>query len=540
MIQAMPRRAADDVLLLANADLRDEANRVCWPVQQACEHRLAQVLKERFGRRLVRAHPVGDQHGFIASQRHGADVLAGVDTDAPLIVLLTSWQYSHHIAPGLIQHRGPILVLANFDGTWPGLVGALCLCGTLTALGRSYSRLWSERFEDAWFLDRLDDWFRWGEIRHDLSHLRPLVDGHPLLRSPAGQFGAELGRSTLRRQDLMGLHDVFCMGMINGLFPLPHLARIGMPLEGLSQSALLHAMSLVGADEREACLRWYEERGMTFHWGDDPATGLTRAQVLEQCAMYIALVHTADRYGLTCIGVQYQQGLKDVCAASDWAEGAIGSMERYPVRRQDGSVIRPGEAIPCVNEVDMGSAIAQILMFHLLRASGLPHETTLHDIRWGSVWQGRFVWDFEISGNVPFGHLKGGIAGAHGYRQPPMYFARGGSTISGQCRGGAFVWARAHYEGDRTVLQLGTGTAHELPAEEFRRRLSATTEVWPLMNAELHGMDRDRLMAGHQSNHITVAYVPEQRLGEIASALAAMARARNLDVVLAGTLRLDA
>ena len=97
-------------------------------------------------------------HGFISSQREGSDLFATIDPDAPVIVLLTAWQYSHHLAASLVQHRGPILLLANFDGTWPGLVGMLCMAGTLTSLGSACSRLWSENFDDAFFLDGLRAW----------------------------------------------------------------------------------------------------------------------------------------------------------------------------------------------------------------------------------------------------------------------------------------------------------------------------------------------------------------------------------------------
>ena len=80
----------------------------------------------------------------------------------------------------------------------------------------------------------------------------------------------------------------------------------------------------------------------------------------------------------------------------------------------------------------MGTAIPQTMLWRLLDSLGLPAETTLHDIRWGSEFDGTFYWDFEISGSVPFEHLKGGIAGATGYRQPAMYFPKGGSSIHGQ------------------------------------------------------------------------------------------------------------
>lgn len=528
-----------EVLLCTNADLRKAANVTCWPMHQRFEQRLRSVLRERFGREIVRAHAIGEEHGYIGSQREGSDVFEHSDPDAPLIVLLTAWQYSHHIAPSLVHHRGPILILANFDGTWPGLVGALCLCGTLTSLGRSYSRLWSEHFDDDSFYRGLDEFFQTGQVTHDCSHVQPIDQRHPLWDSEAGRFGQELGHYVLRHKELMGLFDNFCMGMINGVFPQAALASIGIPMEGLSQSALLFEMRKVPQDLREACLQWYSDRGMDFRFGSDPATELTRAQVLEQCAMLIAAARVAERFGLSAVGIQYQQGLKDSCAASDFAEGALGSSERFPIPAEDGHIIRPGKPIPCINEVDMGTGIPQIMLFRLLDSLGLPSETTLHDIRWGSDYQGTFYWDFEISGNVPFAHLKGGIAGATGYRQPPMYFAKGGSTISGQGKAGTFIWARAHYEGTQVHLHIGTGRAHELPEDEFQRRLAATTEVWPLMNVTLDGVGRDQLMASHQSNHITVAYVDEAQLGWVCSAFAAMALRQGIQVALVGDVRLE-
>ena len=50
----------------------------------------------------------------------------------------------------------------------------------------------------------------------------------------------------------------------------------------------------------------------------------------------------------------------------------------------------------------MGSAIPQVMLAKLLGALGMASETTLHDIRWGSEYNGTFYWDLEISGAVPF------------------------------------------------------------------------------------------------------------------------------------------
>lgn len=522
--------------MVANGDLRESANLKCWPVQKAFEALLSDALQQHFSMALRRAHPIKANvgHGFISSQREGSDVLATIDPEAPLIVLMTAWQYSHHLAPSLVHHKGPILLLANFDGTWPGLVGALCMAGTLNSLGCKHSRLWSERFNDEFFFNGLGAWLKTGAIHHDTSYLKEITAAHSVMQTPAGQMGQQVGQYILNNKEIMGLFDMFCMGMMNGVFPMKALVDIGMPVESLSQSALLHEMSLVTSNEREACLQFYVDRGMQFQFGSDAVSELTREQVLEQCAMMIAMARFTQRFGLTSVGVQYQQGLKDSCAASDFAEGAIGSTERFPIHDEHGNEIRAGKPIPCINEVDMGTAIPQTMLYRLLDSLGLPAETTLHDIRWGSDFEGTFYWDFEISGSVPFEHIKGGIAGAIGYRQPAMYFPLGGSSIGGQCKAGRFVWARAHYEGTHVIMHIGTGTAYELPEKEFKRRSEATTREWPLMNCTLDGVERDDLMAGHQSNHITVAYVEPEQLQTVLQAFVAQALTQGIRVYLAG------
>ncbi len=135
---------------------------------------------------------------------------------------------------------------------------------------------------------------------------------------------------------------------------------------------------------------------------------------------------------------------------------------------------------------------------------------------------------------MPFAHLKGGIAGATGFRQTPMYFPYGGSTIAGQGKAGRFIWARAHYEGTDVIMHIGTGTAVELPAEEFERRRRATSYEWPLLNAMLDGVTRDDLMAGHQSNHLTIAYVDETVLADVFKAFVAQSLTQGIKVRVAG------
>ena len=103
------------------------------------------------------------------------EVFARLDPATPLIVAEAVWQYSHHLLHGLISHRAPILTVANWSGTWPGLVGLLNLNGSMTKAGVKYSSLWSEDFTDPFFLRGLATWLQTGAVRHPTPHVHPLA-----------------------------------------------------------------------------------------------------------------------------------------------------------------------------------------------------------------------------------------------------------------------------------------------------------------------------------------------------------------------------
>ena len=157
--------------------MRPSANVTCWPVQEQLERDFAAAV-EALGRRVRRAHPVDAEkgHGFIDGQRMGIEVFNAIPPDAPLVVVEAVWQYSHHVLAGLRSHRGPILVVANWSGQWPGLVGMLNLIGSLTKAGVAHSALWSEDFTDDWARDGLRTWLETGRVAHDTGHVRDLDD----------------------------------------------------------------------------------------------------------------------------------------------------------------------------------------------------------------------------------------------------------------------------------------------------------------------------------------------------------------------------
>ena len=525
------------VLLVASGDLRQSANALCWPAQAAMEQRLAEAL-QACGGAVQRAHPYDPAlgHGFIASQKQGMAVFAALDPEQPVIVAEAVWQYSHHVLAGLTSHRGPILTVANWSGQWPGLVGMLNLNGSLTKAGVRYSTVWSETFDDAPFRSKLTQWLNQGEVTHDLSHVHPFDPATAPER--ARDLAREVAADLRRNKSIMGVFDEGCMGMFNAIIPDELLMPLGVFKERLSQSSLYAAARAVPEAEARAVYTWLTEAGMRFHLGSDPATELTEAQVLDQCRTYIAAVRLAEEFGCETIGIQYQQGLKDLLPASDLAEGLLNNDDRPPVSGPDG-VIRPGRAIPHFNEVDECAGLDALFTNRLHRALGQPVETTLHDLRWGDADRSGstadYVWVFEISGAAPPAHHVGGWHGTDSLRQPPMYFRLGGGTVRGVAKPGEIVWSRIYVEDRRLKLDIGRGHVADLPAAETQRRWDATTPQWPIMHGVLHGVSRDQMMARHKANHVQVAYAHSAAEADLAmAAKAALAAELGLDVFLCG------
>ena len=541
--------AANEALLITSGDLRLAANQMCWPAQRAMEEKLTAAFARK-GWKLVRAHPYNERekHGFISSQRMGMDVFMKIPPQARLVFATAAWQYSHHVLPGLRSHQGPILTVANWSGQWPGLVGLLNLNGSLVKAGRQFSSIWSKDFTDDYFLNALDEWLREGAITHDLSHVRALDTRK--LPAASAELGAKLAAELRHRKAILGVFDEGCMGMYNAIIDDELLNPAGIFKERLSQSALVARMRTVNDCEARGVYDWLAAKGVQFDLGSDPEAELTLEQVLEQCKMYIAAMRIAAEFGCDAIGIQYQQGLKDMVPASDLAEGLLNNALRPPVMDEANKrELYSGAPLPHFNEVDECAGVDALITNRCWTALGLDPSTTLHDLRWGEHYKGQlagdsgspralldaFVWLLQISGAAPANHFAGGYAGARSQRQPAMYFPLGGGTLKGIGKPGEIVWSRVFVEGGALHADLGRGTVVSLPAAETERRWQETTPQWPIVHAVLHGVGQNQMMARHRANHINVAYAPTAAVADKALATkAAMLAELGVNVHLCG------
>ena len=530
-----PASAPKTAYLISSGDLREAANTGGWPTQVALEADVTRVF-EQLGWSVIRANEVDPAtgHGFISSQRMGLEVFKNIPVDAPLIVAEAVWQYSHHVLAGLRTHQGPILTVANFAGDWPGLVGLLGLNAGLTKMGKDYSTIWSVDFSDDWFREGIQEWTETGPITHDASHVRALPE---LPDSPEKALGQALGDQILADKAIIGVFDEGCMGMYNAIFDDELLNQTGIYKERLSQSALYAEMLEVTDAEADAAFDWLINAGMTFLFGEDAATELTREQVQWQMKMYIAALRIADDFGLDAVGIQYQQGLKDLVPASDLAEGILNTTERPPVFSRDGKrELFAGRAFPHFNEADEGVAVDALVTDRVWTAMGLIPDNTLHDVRWGEDFDGQFVWVYEISGSVPASHL-GGWDKAEGWRQGHVFFPAGGATINGVSKPGEIVLSRIFIADGILQADLFRASVVELPAEETQRRKNATNPEWPIAHVVLHDISRDQFMARHKANHAQMVYAPDAETADRALiAKAALLDRIGIKVNLVGTV----
>lgn len=537
-IEAPIPAVANEVVMIANGDLRQSANQVCWTAQAEVEAAVTKAFAAE-GWKVRRAHAYREdlKHGFIFSQRMGMDVFTGIDPTAPIVVVEAVWQYSHHILAGLVNHRGPILTVANWSGQWPGLVGMLNLNGCLAKAGVKFSTIWSKDFDDAFFVKGLKQWIKEGKIDHDTSQ----VHSFDVAKMPAAEreLGVALAKALKGKKAILGVFDEGCMGMFNAIIEDSLLNATGVFKERLSQSALFAGMQAVTDAEADKVRAWLDKSGITFATGPKEETDLTDAQILQQCKMYIAALRIADEFGCDAIGIQYQQGLKDLAPASDLVEGLLNNADRPPAFNAAGKELYAGKPLPHFNEVDECAGLDAVITNRVLTAMRLDPATTLHDVRWGEHYKGEgvddFVWVFQISGAVPASHIAGGYKGARSERQPPMYFRLGGGTLKGVCKPGDVVWSRIFTEGGKLHVDMGRATAIALPAAETERRLKSVTPQWPIMHVLLHGISRDQFMARHHANHVNVAYADSaENADKVLAAKAAMMAEMGIKVHLCG------
>ncbi len=470
-------------------DYRQRPNETALPFIEAATVQLEKAL-DRLGRRHYRID------GYLTKPNEAISKLGPIDD--PLIGTYVHWVYGQNTTEGVVGKDNPLLLASNFSGTWPGLVGLLNTAACLEAMGRKFSRVWTDSEDwttDSAFMDRLDEWCTTGRIAYSEDGIRY----HAPISAEAAAIASRVASEIRRRRVMTLMLGDTSMGMINGYFGPRLLSKIGFSEMKVDQAWLIDRGRFIAPERLEDAYRFVVDKGVTFHYGAEGAEDFDAAATKEQLRDYLTVLDLVHEFEADCIGWQYQLGLIGLRPPSDFAEGLLNSACRPETN---------GEPIIDSTEADQGNVVPMEMMKRLLKAKGLHPAVMFHDVRWGGAVDGRFIWVLLNSGSCgayAFNHDPDSLKGVHSYRQTKQYFPIPGGTFSGESLPGAVTWSRAYIRDDVLWMDIGRGEVVKLPDAQRDAFWNGTTPEWPLMTADL-GMSRETLMAHYMSNHVAVAY----------------------------------
>jgi len=484
------REMAKKVAIFWPGDYRAKPNE--WALDQSREttEQLVAALKK-----LGQAPYVVD--GYLTRPDESISKLGPIDD--PMIGVYVHWTYAPHTVDGVVGKDNPLLLASNFSGTWPGLVALLNTAASLESVGRTSSRVWTDASDwtaDDAFMERLDTWCKHGKITYSTDELR----SPHTVNSEASKLARGVHEEIKRRRILALMFGDTSMGMINGYFGPRVLYPVGFTEHKVDQAWLIDRSRAIDAKRVEDAFRFVKDKGVTFHWGEPGAEDFNEDSTREQLRGYLAALDLLDEFKADCLGWQYQLGLLKQLPPSDFAEGLLNSHAR-----PEGN----GHAIMTSTEADQGNLIPMELMKRLLEAKKLSGAVMFHDVRWGAIHEGRWLWVLLNSGSCgayAFNHDESSLRGVHSYRQPAGYFPVPGGTFAGESLRGPITWARTWLNAQgELVTDLGRGESVALPEPVRDAWWKGTTREWPFMAADL-GCSMETVMAHYMSNHVAVAY----------------------------------
>jgi L-fucose isomerase-like protein len=478
------------VALFWPGDYRAKPNEWALPQSRETTTQLTAALKK-----LGRSPYVIE--GYLTRPDESINKLGPIDD--PLIGVFVHWTYAPHTVDGVVGKDNPLLLASNFSGTWPGLVALLNTGASLESVGRATSRIWTDAADwtaDTQFMERLDQWCSTGQIPYSSHELHAAA----AIQLAAIALASRVEKEIRHKRVLALMLGDTSMGMINGYFGPRLLYPIGFSEHKVDQAWLIERSSKVSDKRVDDAFQFVTDRGVTFHWGEADAADFSAVATREQLRGYLTVLDLLDEFQADCLGWQYQLGLLKLLPPSDFAEGLLNSHAR-----PEGN----GHVVITSTEADQGNLVPMELMKRLLEAKGLPGAVMFHDVRWGAVHDGRFLWVLLNSGSCSayaFNHDIRSLDGVHSYRQPAGYFPVPGGTFAGVSLPGRITWARAWIDKDGgLVMDLGRGESVELPENVRESWWRGTTRQWPFMAADL-GCSMETIMAHYMSNHIAVAY----------------------------------
>jgi len=364
----------------------------------------------------------------------------------------------------------PILLFANFNPEYPGLVGMLANAGSLDQVGIKFFKTFGD----------INDEKTYQQVKSRILAISALN------RMKGMTFGLFGGRS-------LGIDTAVAD-------PALWMKKFGIDVDHVDQFELVRRaeIEMQKGDRVDAALEFLKANVRKIHWTKpDAEMRLTEELLRRQLGMYYGAKDLCDQFGYNFCGIKGQRELTEHFATADVAEAFLN--DPY------GPEGAPKDPIVCSTEADMDAALT-MLVFHLL--SGLP--SFFADIRHYHTDLG--VWDMCNSGehatffaarsfdpkeNLPLVE----------FRPEGFYFPAGGASVYHIAAPGEVTLGRFTRSGDtnRYRLVVAHGEFVSFGAEKDEKIATGVQDNWPHAYTRLD-CSHETFIENVNCNHIHGTY----------------------------------
>jgi L-fucose isomerase len=379
------------------------------------------------------------------------------------------WAFPHFTMLAADATPGPLLLLANIDPVYPGMVGMLAGGGALDQIGRVHARAW-------------------GDIGSP-DVLAAVSTQAAAAAAVQGLRGATFGRIGGRP-----------MGMYTAVGNTDQWMRtFGVDVEEIDQWEVVRRAELVESSRVTAGRAWLEKHAAGVHYDGKQLT----PELLErQIRSYHAIRELIDEWHLDFAGIKGQPELTTHFTTMDVAEAFLNDPYDWE---------GPKPTTVTSTEADMDGALTMQLLKGL---TGTPvlfadvrHYHADKDV-WDLCNSGQHATWFAARSDDPAENL----ARTHLYPEV-FYFPAGGASVQHLAAPGSFTLARLTRLDGRYRMHAMRGEFEQYDAETNERMMRQSTYEWPHAFARLHA-GADEFLSKFGANHIHAVpgdHIPELR-----------------------------
>jgi L-fucose isomerase len=383
------------------------------------------------------------------------------------------WAFPHFSMLAAAETAGPLLLMANIDPVYPGMVGMLAAGGALDQIGRGHMRAWGD-------IDQP------GVRAQLLVHVRAARSVHALRGATFGRFG---GRP---------------MGMYTAVANTDQwMSTFGVDVEEIDQWEIVRRAGKVAASRAKAGVAWLERHAAGVHYD---GRRLTPELLERQVRSYHAVRELIDEWHLDFSGIKGQPELTTHFATMDVTEAFLNDPYDWE---------GPKETHVTATEADMDGALTMQLLKGL-SATPVLFADVRHYHADADVWDlcnsGQHATWFAARSYDPAENLSR----VHLYPEV-FYFPAGGASVQHLAAPGDATFARLTRANGRYRMQVTRGEFQTFDDATNERMMRASTIEWPHAFAKLEVGAAD-FLSRFGANHIHA--VPGDYVAELKSVCA--------------------